>query len=170
MNELLEDVFNKQSTLAWEWRTHILSILTKPLSSEDKNDADGQEYQRALDDQGEVESYLQSYAAVLADRRQALINERTLLAEHDVREQKKRKTRAAMKAAGNLYALLADTDEEDDDELVLEDDDALQPEHQVLHKELSTKRKELLVPLNGRSIKSVSFYLSNRHLSFTMQR
>lgn len=44
------------------------------------DEVDGQEYQRTLVDQGEVETYLQDYAVLLADRRVALINERVLLA------------------------------------------------------------------------------------------
>lgn len=47
-----------------------------------REDADGQEYQRSLDNQGEAETYLQAYTALLADRREALTNERTLLAAH----------------------------------------------------------------------------------------
>lgn len=59
------------------------TLLTKKLSPGDQ--ADGQEYQRTLDDQGEAETYLQAYTALLADRRESLVNERTLLAAHDAR-------------------------------------------------------------------------------------
>ena len=127
-----------------------MNLLIKPLTTHDGDAADGQEYQRTLDEQGEAETYLQAYSALLADRRQALVNERTLLAEHEVRETKLRQTKAAMKAAIN------DFDEDNDDEFPqLNEELELQPEHKVLHKELSTQRKDILQRLNGRAIKSV---------------
>ena len=55
------------------------------MSASESDTADGEEYQRTLDDQGEAETYLQAYAALLADRREAMYNERTILAAHDAR-------------------------------------------------------------------------------------
>lgn len=149
LNTLLEDVFNPQAVLLWKWRTHIMGLLTQSLGP-GENEADGQEYQRTLDNQGEAETYLQAYAALLADRREALINERTLLAAHDAREKKLRQTKAAMKAAATA-----------EQAEVLEELDGLdfQPEHEVLHKDLSTQRKDILLRLNGRAVKSVSSLL-----------
>lgn len=135
---------NEQSFLLWEWRTTITSLLTQKLSP-GEDEADGEEYQRTLDNQGEAETYLQSYSALLADRRQALINERTLLAAHDVREKKLRHTKAAIKAAAAADARLE-----------ISNDIELQPEHEVLHTQLSAQRKDLLEHLNGRAVKSVS--------------
>ena len=140
-NEIIEDVLNDQSSLLWDWRTRITNLLTQKLNP-DGDAADGREYQRNLDNQGEAEAYMQLYAALLADRREALINERTLLAAHEVREKKLRKTLAAAKAANAL-----------DDELEMVD---VQPEQEVELSELSFKRKEILARLNGRAIKSVS--------------
>lgn len=75
----------KQTELLWEWRSKIHELLTQSLTSGGDDDADGQEYQRTLDNQGEAEIYLQAYAALLADRREALTSERTLLAAHDAK-------------------------------------------------------------------------------------
>lgn len=80
-NDIIEYVLNEQSELLWEWRARMTELLTQKLTPGE--DADGQEYQRTLDDQGEAETYLRNYAALLADRREALLKERTLLAAHD---------------------------------------------------------------------------------------
>ncbi|KAF9459395.1 SNF2 family N-terminal domain-containing protein [Collybia nuda] len=143
VNEIIDDVLNEQSSLLWGWRNTIISLLTQKLSP-GEDEADGEEYQRTLDNQGEAETYLQSYSALLADRRQALINERTLLAAHDVREKKLRHTKAAIKATAAAHARLE-----------ISADVELQPEHEILHIQLSAKRKDLLERLNGRAIKSI---------------
>lgn len=124
-----------------------MGLLSQPLNKKDA-DADGQEYQKTLDDQGEAETYLQAYAALLADRREALTNERTLLAAHDVREKQLRQTKAAMKAVATA-----------EDNLDHPEGVDLQPEHEVLHKELSAERKAIVLGLNGRSIKSVCKFI-----------
>lgn len=142
---MIEDVLNKQANLLWEWRKHIMVLLSRPLTQKE-DEADGQEYQRTLDDQGEAETYLQVYAALLADRRVALINERTLLAALDVKEKHSRKTKAAFRAAHTSLESELETPEGLD----------IQPEHEVLHKELSDKRNDILERLEGRAIKSVS--------------
>jgi E3 ubiquitin-protein ligase SHPRH len=129
--------------LLWEWRTTVISLLTQKLSPGEA-EADGEEYQRTLDNQGEAETYLQSYSALLADRRQALMNERTLLAAHDQREKKFRHTKAAIKAAAAV-----------DHELGVLDIIDLQPEHEVLHLKLSAQRKALLGRLGSRAVRSV---------------
>jgi E3 ubiquitin-protein ligase SHPRH len=149
VNKIIADVLDGQGVLLWEWRASIISLLTQKLSPGEEQ-ADGEEYQRTLDSQGEAETYLQAYTALLADRRQALINERTLLAAHDQREKKLRHTKAAIKAAAN------------DDRLEVPEGIELQPEHEVLHLRLSAQRKGLLQRLKGRAIKSVSESLDCR--------
>src|ERR1700683_918799 len=79
-----------------QWRTHMHALLTQSLKGD--SDADGDEYSRSLDAQGEADMYLQAYTALMADRRAALLAERTLLAEHDGKEKKLRKTKAAKAA------------------------------------------------------------------------
>lgn len=149
-NEIIEEVLNEQTKLLLEWRAHIVDLLTQPLNGKFEDaEGDGQEYQRNLDNQGEAEVYMQAYAALIADRRQALINERTLLAAHDVREKKLRHTKAAMKAAAQLMDLGAA-------HMEIANDVELLPEHEVMYKGLSDKRKELLNLMEGRAIKSVS--------------
>ncbi|KAG6895597.1 hypothetical protein C0992_000477 [Termitomyces sp. T32_za158] len=143
---IIQNVLNEQSALLWEWRTHMTALLTQKLASSEDT-PDGEEYQRTLDNQGEAETYIKSYSALLSDRRQALINERTLLAAHDVREKKLRQTKAAANAfTAALLELPSKTNE---------DGTEPQPEHEVLHAQLLQKRKDLLKLLNKRSIKSV---------------
>ncbi|KAF8630101.1 hypothetical protein AX17_005497 [Amanita inopinata Kibby_2008] len=149
-NDIIE-ILNDQTELLWKWRSHITSLLTQKLNNGSNEEADGQEYQRNLDNQGEAETYLQVYAALLADRREALSSERNLLATHDAREQKMRSTKAAKKAAA---AALIERGEEHHLERV-DDSVEIRPEHEVLQKELSDQRKELLQQLNGRAIKSI---------------
>ena len=148
-NDIIDDLLNKQSRLLWLWRSRITDLLTRKLSATN-DEADGQEYSRTLDTQGEAEAYLQAYAALLADRREVLVAERTLLAAHDVREKKLRHTKAARRAAE--AALQTDFEAVGDVEL--------EPEHEVLHKQLSDKRKELIQPFQGRAIKSIVFDLN----------
>ncbi|KAG7442066.1 uncharacterized protein BT62DRAFT_982607 [Guyanagaster necrorhizus] len=144
LHEIIKGVLNVQSVLLWEWRTQLHKLLTQKLSASE-NEADGEEYQRSLDDQGEAETYLQAYTALLADRREALVNERTLLAVHNARETKYRQTRTAVKAtaetADNASGMLSDIE--------------LQPEHEVLHRDLTEQRKKLLQELDARSVKSI---------------
>ncbi|KAJ3508855.1 hypothetical protein NLJ89_g5529 [Agrocybe chaxingu] len=134
INFLVINVLDKQAELMWHWRTKIVELVTRPLNPEDE--VDGQEYQRTLDDQGEVETYIQAYAGLLADRRQALVNERSLLATLDDREN-------PVQPPGAL-----------DDQLDAEDLDTL-AKNIELHQELVAERKKFLKKLRGRAIKSV---------------
>ncbi|GLB44340.1 putative SNF2 family N-terminal domain [Lyophyllum shimeji] len=149
---IMQDILNNQSSLIWEWRTHMTGLLTQRLTAAEGEDTpDGEEYQRTLDAQGEAEAYLQAYQALLSDRRQALSNERTLLAAHDVREKKGRQTQAALAAA----AAEKEGEVEGMEGMEVAEDVELKPEHEVLHAQLSVRRKELLKRLDGRAIKSV---------------
>ncbi|KAJ4490515.1 SNF2 family N-terminal domain-containing protein [Lentinula aciculospora] len=149
LHEIIENVLNEQTELMWEWRSKIHSLLTQNLNS-GEDDADGQEYQRTLDNQGEAETFLQAYAALLADRREALTSERTLLAAHDAREVKQRKTQAAMKAVAH-------------DKLDIPADVEIQPEHEVLYKQLFEMPKNLLSNLKGRAVRSILVDLTAAH-------
>ncbi|KAF7317918.1 SNF2 family helicase [Mycena kentingensis (nom. inval.)] len=146
-NEVIETVINPQSRLIFEWRDSLTALLTKRLTPGE--DADGQEYQRTLDDQGEAESYLRNYSALLADHREAFLKERSLLAKSDAAEKKARHTKAAIKAAAAL----------DDPELNIQNEIELQPEHEVLYKQLAAQRKGLLTTLDGRALKSCAVEL-----------
>lgn len=129
----------------------MIGLLTQKLSQDDEDKADGEEYQRTLENQGEAETYIQCYAALLSDRRQALLNERTLLAEHNVREKKKRQTKAARQAEAAEYNF-----DDKDDLIEMPEDVEMKPEHEELLLELSTNRKILFSRLGGRAVKSVS--------------
>ncbi|KAH9916397.1 SNF2 family N-terminal domain-containing protein [Epithele typhae] len=161
-NEMIDDILNKQSALLWGWRQKLIALLTEPLGANGQDGADGQEYNRSLETQGEAEAYLQAYAALLADRRETLTSERTLLAAHDEREVKVRKTKAARKAktfATSFHAL--ETEERLER---LEENDVL-PEHELLLKQLQDERKALLEQGNPeRAIKSVMVDLTNAAL------
>ena len=125
---------------------HIYGLLTRSLTASTDGEADGQEYSRTLDVQGEAETYLQAYAVLLADRREVLTAERTVLAVHDARERKHRKTAAAAKAV---------TMESDEPDLGLTGDIKIQPENEVLKMKLMDARKTLLMKFAGRAVKSI---------------
>ncbi|THH28194.1 hypothetical protein EUX98_g5996 [Antrodiella citrinella] len=152
-NDMIDEVLNEQGQLIWQWRSRLISLLTRSLTS--KDDADGEEYGRSLDTQGEAETYLQNYVNLLADRRESLNSERTLLAAHEGKEAKGRGTKAAAKATA--VALDKDVLEQVGD-LVLE----REPQNQVLHMELSNKRKAILEEFDSsRALRSVMVDLNN---------
>ncbi|KAF9484752.1 hypothetical protein BDN70DRAFT_849017 [Pholiota conissans] len=160
VNEMVENVLNQQAELLWQWRTHIMRLLTQPLDpAANHTEADGQEFQRTLDDQGEVEIYFQCYIALLSDRREALINERTLLAAHTLKEKHARQTKAAMKAASAAVDLPE----------IFETPEGLEiePKHEVIHSDLTRLRKDLLVNLNQRAVKSILVDLNNIYISIS---
>ena len=159
-NDMIRDFLNEQGALIWKWRKQLIALLTKPLASSDNDDADGQEYTRSLETQGEAEAYLQAYAALLADRREATTSERTLLAVLDVKEKKSRKTKAANRANGMIM--------DNDVALVQLDNDEQQPEHQVLLSDLHLARKTILFDFDSnRSVRSIMIDLHKVSLRIT---
>ena len=150
LHEIINELLNVQSALLWKWRDKLIELLTKPLSNGD--DVDGQEYARSLDVQGEAEAYLQAYAALLADRRESLTAERTLLAAHEVRETNVRQTKAAMRA-------LEPTDVVELEKL---DNEEQKPEHEVLLRTLHEERKAILDNYDSeRAVRSILVDLNN---------
>lgn len=135
-------ILNRQGDVLSLWRQRILKLLTENLSSSDGGDADGGEYARSLETQGEAETFLQALASLLADRREILVQERTALAAHDTRERKVRHTIAARKAQNEEHNRIMDAEE-------------IGPEHEVLQKELNETRKNIMEMHNGRAIKSI---------------
>ncbi|THH15865.1 hypothetical protein EW146_g4683 [Bondarzewia mesenterica] len=142
-DEIIEARLNEQSELLWKWREHMYGLLTQSLAASE-SEADGQEYSRTLATQGEAETYLQAYSALMADRREVLVAERTALAAHESKEKKLRNTKAAVKAAAAL-----------DEGVEIPEDVELQPEHEILRLELAELRKELLATFEGRAVKSI---------------
>lgn len=134
-------MLNEQSALLWQWRTKIVELLTGKLNSSGEQ-ADGEEYARTLDTQGEAEAYMQAYAALLADRRETIAAERTLLAAHEGKEKKTRKTNVAARAKFQMR-----------ENLEIPDDVEVEPQHEVLYGQLLEQRKEL--QLSERALKSV---------------
>lgn len=162
-NGLIGGTLNEQTQLLWEWRTKLISLLTLPLSSSSTaGDADGEEFARSIETQGEAEAYLQAYADLLADRRAILTAERTLLALHDTREAHIRHTKAAQRA--NEADFLLEDDNVMDVQMEKLDEGEVQPQHQVLQKELKEQRTAIL-QLNdsgsSRAIRSVMVDLNN---------
>ena len=125
-----------------QWRARIIELLTKSLTANEGGDADGEEYARTLEMQGEAETFLQAYSALLADRRELLVAERTALAAHDARERKLRHTIAAQRAAEskNVGGVAAEE---------------MRPEDEVLQEELAERRKSMRRNHSGRAVKSV---------------
>ena len=132
---------NEQTELLFEWRQRIFGLLTEEFVKGEDEKADGEEFSRSLETQGVAEILLQEYTAVIADRREVMLLERSALAAHDTRERKVRNTLAARKAA-------------DIDDVPMEQLD-LEPEHEVLKAELSTARKELLKNYEKRALRSI---------------
>ncbi|KZT68625.1 hypothetical protein DAEQUDRAFT_671213 [Daedalea quercina L-15889] len=151
VHEIIDQVLNAQSALLWRWRGKLVALLTQPLTSQEDG-ADGQEYARNLETQGEAEAYLQAYAALMADRRETLTAERTLLAVHDVREAHVRHTKAAQRAL----------EPEDVVQLDQLDTEEQRPEHEVLLKTLHEDRKAILEDFDSdRAVRSVLVDLNN---------
>ncbi|KAJ8596441.1 hypothetical protein M405DRAFT_856497 [Rhizopogon salebrosus TDB-379] len=149
-NDIIELALNEQSALLWEWRTRIHALLTQKLAA-NGDQAEGEEYSRTLKTQSEVKIYMQAYAALLADRREAISAERTLLAVHDGQEQKVRRTKAAARAATRAIP---------DDDFEIPENVDVQPQHEVLHRELTEQSKEIHEQFSGRALKSVMVDLS----------
>ncbi|KIK38243.1 hypothetical protein CY34DRAFT_402958 [Suillus luteus UH-Slu-Lm8-n1] len=148
-NEIIELALNEQTALLWEWRTRIYALLTQKLAA-NSDQADGEEYSRTLETQGEAEIYMQAYAALLADRREAISSERTLLAAHDAREHKTRRTKAAARAAAQAMS----------EDFEIPEDVEVQPQHEVLHRDLTEQRKDLHDQFSGRALRSIMVDLS----------
>ena len=134
------EILNAQANLLHEWRERTFKLLTENLSSNGDGNADGGEYARSLETQGEAETYLQALATLLADRREVLVLERTALATHDARERKARGTGVAKKAEGDVR--VSDLEE-------------IRPENEELQIELDKTRKAITAENNGRAIKSI---------------
>lgn len=150
VDDLAENTLNQQSALLWKWRVRILALLTQGLT-QGGDEADGQEYTRSLEIQGEAETYLQAYTALLADRRQVLVAERNLLAAHDAKELKVRQTKAAREAAASALPIAPIVELEEVEGM------EKQVEHEVLLSDLMEKRKSLLENTEGRAVKSIVF-------------
>ncbi|KZV72312.1 hypothetical protein PENSPDRAFT_576385 [Peniophora sp. CONT] len=156
-NEIIKDGLNAQTTLLWTWRTHLFKLLTQSLNATESDSADGEEYSRSLNTQGEADVYVQAYKALLADRREILVAERTALAEHESKEKKKRKTKTAAAAQAEEDEFLQEAElemPEDGEKEVL-------PEHEVLFKELTAKRKAIMAKFDGKAVKSIVVETAN---------
>jgi E3 ubiquitin-protein ligase SHPRH len=94
---------------------------------------------------------MQAYAALLADCREAISAERTLLAVHDSQERTVRRTRVAAFAATRAIP---------DDDFEIPEDVDVQPQNEVLHRELTEQRKEIREQFSERALKSAMVDLS----------
>lgn len=150
---MITDLLNAQANLLWQWRGRLVELLTRSISSESGGDADGKEYARSLETQGEAETFLHAYSVLLNDRREALFAEKSLLAAHDGRGKFKRVTVAAMRALRGA----ADAGVEMMNDLLYE----VRPEDQVLRRDLMDERLALLDLFQGRALKSIMVDLTN---------
>jgi E3 ubiquitin-protein ligase SHPRH len=138
----LIDILNRQTGLLFTWRQRIFDLLTEDLVKKDEEKADGEEFARSLETQGVAETYLQAYSALIADRREVMLLERSALAAHDARELKLRQTAAAKKAAESLYGMSTEQDVAID----------LEPD---LHVQLATARKNIMEAYDKRALRSI---------------
>jgi E3 ubiquitin-protein ligase SHPRH len=155
--------------MAWNWRGEIVRIFGEPVSSEEE--ATGEEYQDTLKAQAILEVYLANYAAILADRK-AIMNEqvrnlrshslgraangvniqRTLLAAHEGRFDKKRRTKAALDAEegeSEQGPSFKDIVEEDDVEKLQQELSNARRNLQSVHSRIGKPLKAILIELNG---------------------
>ena len=149
---MIADLLNAQTKLLCQWRGRLVELLTRSINSDSGEDADGKEYARSLETQGEAETFLHAYTVLLNDRREALLAEKSLLAAHDGRGKFKRGTAAAMRALHGAEDVDADTTNE-----LYES----RPEDQVLRQNLMDERMILLEPFQGRALKSIMVDLTN---------
>jgi E3 ubiquitin-protein ligase SHPRH len=149
---MITDLLNAQTNLLWQWRGRLVELLARSIGSDSGEDADGKEYARSLETQGEAETFLHAYSVLLNDRREALFAEKSLLAAHDGRGKFKRATAAAMRALDGT----AEVDVE-----MINDLYETRPEDQVLRQDLMEERLILLDPFHGRALKSIMVDLTN---------
>jgi E3 ubiquitin-protein ligase SHPRH len=152
-NTIIGELLNAQANLLWDWRRQIYDLLTQKISSGEE-DATGQEYSKSIEFQGRADVLLRAYAALMADRREVLVAERTTLATLDNREVKARRTKAARQAeeARDMMDVEAPLD--------LQGLPPLEPEYQVLAKELSDQRQALMQNFDGRAVKTFMVQLN----------
>lgn len=149
---MVTDLLNAQTKLLWQWRSRLVELLTRSISSGSGENADGGEYARSLDTQGEAETFLHAYSVLLNDRREAIFAEKSLLAAHDGRGAFKRATAAARRALDKVT---------DDDAEMIDDLPETRPEDQILRRDLMEERLILLNPFQGRALKSIMVDLTN---------
>ena len=149
---MITDLLNAQTNLLWQWRSRLVELLTRSISSGSEEDADGKEYARSLETQGEAETFLHAYFVLLNNRWEALFVEKSLLAAHDGRGKFKRITLAAMRANDGVAG---------GDVELINDLSVAQLEDQVLWKDLMEERLTLLDPFQGRVLKSIMVDLTN---------
>ena len=82
---MITDLLIAQANLLWQWRSRLVELLTRSISSGSEEDADGKEYVRSLETQGEAETFLHAYLVLLNDPREVLFAEKSLLATDDGR-------------------------------------------------------------------------------------
>ncbi|KAH7107566.1 SNF2 family N-terminal domain-containing protein [Auriculariales sp. MPI-PUGE-AT-0066] len=87
-NEVI-DRLARQADLIYEWRSALVERLTMQLGNDEP--ATGNEYEQGIKAQVTAEAYLQAYTSLLADRRESLTSERSVLAALDNQEPRLRK-------------------------------------------------------------------------------
>lgn len=108
-NSLLK-ILNDNALLVHSWRQKLYELLTGPVEAPNEEvplpgegqqveNPDDEYYAKALEAQGEIEAYLTAYAAAVADRKEMLLEDRTILATHESRITKKRITKNSKYAA-----------------------------------------------------------------------
>ncbi|CAK9783442.1 hypothetical protein CC85DRAFT_282178 [Cutaneotrichosporon oleaginosum] len=129
-NSLLK-ILNDNALLVHSWREKLYELLTGPVEAVDEEvplpghgqnveNPEEEYYAKALQAQGEIEAYLTAYAAVIADRKEMLLEDRTILATVESRITKKRVTKNSKEAAADAQAVDLNTVDDQTLNLMLE--------------------------------------------------
>ncbi|WWC59243.1 uncharacterized protein I303_101793 [Kwoniella dejecticola CBS 10117] len=156
-NDLLE-IMNDNAFLVFEWRAKILALLSSPIDADntathdqgestDVVDPETEYYAEALKAQGEVEAFMTAFAAAIADRKEFLLENRSLLAEHDARETKQRSTKAALNAVVDDPILELPNEIQEQAKLLMKERQAFRDAR--TEKGCERPLKGLLIDLNG---------------------
>ncbi|WWC67711.1 uncharacterized protein I206_101623 [Kwoniella pini CBS 10737] len=156
-NDLLE-IMNDNAFLVFEWRAKILALLSSPIDAENNEplqqgestdvvDPEAEYYAEALKAQGEVEAYMAAFAAAIADRKEFLLENRSLLAEHDARQTKQRSTKAALNAVVDDPTLEMPNEVQEQAKLLMSERQAFRDAR--VEKGCERPLKGLLIDLNG---------------------
>ncbi|WRT65006.1 uncharacterized protein IL334_001947 [Kwoniella shivajii] len=156
-NELLE-ILNDNAYLVFDWRAKILALLSSPIDADtadqrapgegqDVEDPEAEYYAEALKAQGEVEAYMIAFAAAIADRKEFLLENRSILAAHDAKQTKQRSTKAAINAMIDVEMVNVPDDVQEQATLLMKERQAFRDAR--VEKDCERPLKGLLIDLNG---------------------
>ena len=81
---------NKQANKLDEWRSTLTELLSKPLVDREEHEVQGDEYELSMKQQDEVYVYMDSFRAMVADRKDVMTGIENTLITHETAELMKR--------------------------------------------------------------------------------